>query len=44
MKILHFADAHINAADHGNWSLRDATAVRRSVDKTKSKSLQRKDE
>ncbi len=28
MKILHFADAHINAADHGNWSLRDAETGR----------------
>lgn len=24
MKILHFADAHINAAEHGSWSLRDS--------------------
>lgn len=23
MRLLHFADSHINAADHGNWTLRD---------------------
>lgn len=23
MKLLHFADTHINAADHGSWTLRD---------------------
>ena len=34
MKLLHFADSHINAADHGSWSLRDNETKRplRAVD------------